>query len=194
MCGRARSWLREYDRTGGCFDAAAIAVAAALYVSDFCEARRIVADLPALADDDEQRRTIPVLEIQVCNASGDANGARSVFANILERTLEEHFAFRNLIEGAQIAVVGPAVNKLKNGRLIDAYDLVVRPNFKGERRILAQQDMVGSRTDISYYNFDQYEKSGEEIESAAQQLKFSVFKPKTLFLRQAVEGKVRQVP
>lgn len=59
-------------------------------------------------------------------------------------------SMRGLVEGARVAVVGPAGTGEDLGEVIDSYDVVVRTNL---RKPLNPEDaaQIGSRTDLSYY-------------------------------------------
>lgn len=60
-------------------------------------------------------------------------------------------AFRKLIEGKRVAVVGPADTGDRLGDMIDAYDIIIRPrlmtSFDEE-----QAARLGTRTDIAYFS------------------------------------------
>lgn len=57
----------------------------------------------------------------------------------------------DLVEGKRVAVVGPADTGDQLGRVIDGYDVIVRPRYQPD--FLAQHtDSMGSRTDIAYYS------------------------------------------
>lgn len=65
--------------------------------------------------------------------------------------------------GCTIALVGPACNALENGKAIDATDVVVRTNFIANAGFDGARNMVGSRTDLSYYNNQMMRVRGDEI-------------------------------
>jgi hypothetical protein len=60
-------------------------------------------------------------------------------------------AFAKLVRGRSVALVGPAPMEESHGPAIDGHDLVIRMNYWGPRQ-LGDPELVGGRTDISYYN------------------------------------------
>ena len=64
-----------------------------------------------------------------------------------ERYIEKNYL--DLISGKRVAIVGPSLDNLNNGKEIDSFDVIVRFNYKGEN---FSTNYYGSRTDISYFN------------------------------------------
>ena len=60
--------------------------------------------------------------------------------------------YHKLIKGKRIAVVAPGNTGVMNGNEIDGFDLVARTNFRSHQKIRAQGDLLGTRTDICYFN------------------------------------------
>jgi hypothetical protein len=58
-------------------------------------------------------------------------------------------AFRDLIRGKTVAVVGPSESNVHQGAAIDAHDIVIRTKYT--TRSALDHDTQGSRTDIAYY-------------------------------------------
>lgn len=160
----ARKWLDEHSgREASSFPKKALAVAAAQYLDDHDMGQRLLDQLRDGCDDDARRREVDRLQLQHFVVAARFDEARACFAAMPESALPEHAGFRELLNAKRVALVGPSVNSLRSGAEIDAHDLVVRPNFKGTDEILAQSHMVGSRTDISYYNHSQFSRFKNEI-------------------------------
>jgi len=69
-----------------------------------------------------------------------------------KKIINDEYLDRNyleIIKGKRIAIVGPSPSNLMNGKEIDAFDVIVRFNYKGEN---LSTNYYGSRTDISYFN------------------------------------------
>lgn len=62
--------------------------------------------------------------------------------------------FTKLIHGKRLALVGPASKEINSGATIDAFDLVVKFNYKGGAKG-CDPIIQGQRIDISYYNLEQ---------------------------------------
>ena len=118
-------------------------------------------------------------------ADGDADPLRS-YAERLDRSDPLHGQRRmaELVRGRRVAVVGPSATAETFGADIDAHDLVVRPNFQPEV-VAANAQMLGSRTDITYYSGQDLQRAQEEVRSHAEDggLKMVVGRP---FSHQAV--------
>lgn len=69
-------------------------------------------------------------------------------------------SFASAIKGKRIAIVGPVNNGLDNGREIDDFDLVIRPNHRSNNALGSR--FFGARTDISYYLEDDLRKNALE--------------------------------
>lgn len=86
------------------------------------------------------------------------------------------FQFAELVSGASVVVVGPALLDADRGHEIDAYDLVVRTNYRGVATLPPAAE-AGSRTDISYYSAGRGEDMAREEESSyLHDLRFAVLK------------------
>lgn len=85
--------------------------------------------------------------------------------------------FESLINNRTIAIVGPAYSEEKSGQEIDSYDLVIRVNYKG-KQVKLEEEIYGSRTDISYYNKVNinYIMNGTLPIEVIDDLKYAVFK------------------
>jgi hypothetical protein len=85
---------------------------------------------------------------------------------------KDDFAFRELIEGKSIAVVGPSPTNEKNGAEIDSFDIVVKEGHIG----MQNSDYQGNRIDISYYggSLGRNYLSKENFELPAN-MRFAVF-------------------
>ncbi|KZD12206.1 glycosyltransferase family 29 protein [Oceanibaculum pacificum] len=84
-------------------------------------------------------------------------------AACLWRSVPADRAFRTLIEGRRVAIVGAANTGLEMGAEIDAADVVIRTNYLNPDAIEARAAYTGRRTDIAYYNFAFEEKNRDRI-------------------------------
>lgn len=83
-----------------------------------------------------------------------------------------------LTNGKRVAIVGPASTVETYGRLIDEFDVVVRPNFQPQ--ILAEKpEQFGSRTDITYYSGQDLSRTVSNVSAIADRgdLKLVVARP-----------------
>ncbi len=78
-----------------------------------------------------------------------SNKFKKIFPLLKYRNKNE--AFKKLVEGKTIAIVGPAPSNDQTGKEIDSFDIVIRINYRGKDK-LGDTKEFGSRTDISYYN------------------------------------------
>ncbi|CAM5217410.1 glycerophosphodiester phosphodiesterase family protein [Alishewanella longhuensis] len=87
-------------------------------------------------------------------------------------------AYAATIKGKRIALVGPVDVGLKQGELIDKYDLVIRLNYRKPSHWNTKN--AGSRTDISYYANDLIlaDDTDPQLIAGMQQLKWVVFDTK----------------
>lgn len=60
--------------------------------------------------------------------------------------------FRRLVAGRSVAIVAPGNTGVEHGAEIDGFDLVVRTNFRSHETIAAHAPLIGTRTDIAYFN------------------------------------------
>lgn len=92
---------------------------------------------------------------------------------------EAEDAFRSLICGRTVAIVGPLANGLQSGEEIDAYDVVVRPNFLTGELSHERASALGTRTDVSYFNGVASRMLSREIREAVQSnsLRMIVLRP-----------------
>lgn len=115
------------------------------YVESAYDAKDVAASMVAASEDAD--RTLVAAARAYCE-----NREEEPFKPTEASLLGEDLAFADLVSGKTVAVVGPAVNSLQNGGRIDSADVVVRTNFIAGPSFYAQGPMLGSRTDISYYN------------------------------------------
>lgn len=92
---------------------------------------------------------------------------------------EAEDAFRRLICGRTVAIVGPLTNGLHSGEEIVSHDVIVRPNFLTDLLSPQQASALGTRTDISYFNGVASRMLTREIHEAVQseKLKIIVLRP-----------------
>lgn len=83
---------------------------------------------------------------------GDAEKYLEYSQNARELTpLPADAKFEELMRGKRVAIVGPVDAGDQMGRIIDGYDVIVRPRFNPE--FVAQHpESMGSRTDVAYIN------------------------------------------
>jgi hypothetical protein len=71
--------------------------------------------------------------------------------------------FRRLVTGRSVAIVAPGNTGTSHGSEIDGFDLVVRTNFRAHETIAAHAPLIGTRTDITYFNGNFEPENREEI-------------------------------
>jgi hypothetical protein len=84
-------------------------------------------------------------------------------------------AFRRVIEGASVALVGPAPLVRPAAAEIDACDVVVRLGHRGPST-LPPRHLGGERTDIAYYNRGVGRSLVQELPDFLRELRFAVLK------------------
>jgi tetratricopeptide (TPR) repeat protein len=136
------------------------ALAAACYVQRYDEATTILA---RFRESHELVRawTLHRCAIDLLECQGKLAEARARFQNV--DLPEPTRNFRSLLADRSCALVSPAENDLNNGETIDSHDWVIRTNYVGNDVILRHQKMLGSRTDIAYYNTPFYESREAQI-------------------------------
>lgn len=72
-----------------------------------------------------------------------------------------------LVTGKRVALVGPADTGDLLGKVIDDYDVIVRPRYQPQF-LAAHRDSQGTRTDITYYSGQDLTSLFENIETAAE--------------------------
>ena len=88
-------------------------------------------------------------------------------------------AFLSYLRGKSVAIVGPVDVGLDNGAEIDGFDVVVRLNHKVHHERNVQQ--FGTRTDVSYYVYNDLLRGGlEDCQAALSELQFAVFDALTM--------------
>lgn len=80
--------------------------------------------------------------------------AQNLSAPLISDDLPEDKDFRQFVKGKRIAVVGPAKSNSNDGAEIEAFDIVVRCNFRRSIPDLEKQ-AKGTRCDVSYFNLEQ---------------------------------------
>ena len=85
--------------------------------------------------------------------------ADMVFGNTAERIIDNASdeTYRALLQERSIAIVGPAASEEFSGEEIDAFDIVIRPNYLGQRK-MPDPAIFGSKVDISFYNAEHSER------------------------------------
>lgn len=86
--------------------------------------------------------------------------------------------FYKLINNKSIAIVGPGNNLIKNGREIENFDLIVRTNFTSGK--ILDKELVGLRTDISYYNDAYWIDNKSSILKTNKKI-FKIFKTRKIY-------------
>lgn len=111
---------------------------------------------------------------------GDVEPYRA-FLGLNERAVDRttEVAFRKLIEGKRIAVVGPAQSETDQRDEIDGYDVVIRTKYV--HSTFGDDTTAGTRTDISYYALGNARFLSHEIHDAlaAGHLQMAVFRTAT---------------
>jgi hypothetical protein len=130
-------------------------IAAACIIGDFETADRLIGEMKP----DDTAVDLVLVKIDRLLAEGKIQAARELaYAHAADKPDE----YKQL-KGKSIAVVGPAVNGLQNGKQIDAFDIVVRTNAQDADVILKHAEMAGNRTDIVYYNTMFFRSRREKI-------------------------------
>lgn len=93
--------------------------------------------------------------------------------------------FLKLISNKSIAIVGPGDNLIKNGEEIEKFDLVVRTNFTSDK--VLNEELVGLRTDISYYNDAYWIDNKTNILKTDNKI-FKIFKTKKIYKKYLEEN------
>lgn len=149
-----------------------LAFRAAIDQGDFVEASRLLARLETFG---RYRRRMQMYEFYYRVFSGRELGDESLSRQFLS-TDRATQAFRELVEGKRVAVVGPAPTGELTGKEIDEYEIVVRTNYRGGDSVTDTKEF-GTRTDISYYNGrDGIHIHTLEDHAFLHELKASVFK------------------
>lgn len=82
-------------------------------------------------------------------------------------------AFVNYLRGKSVAIVGPVDVGLDSGLEIDGFDVVVRLNHKRHHKRNVRR--FGTRTDVSYYVYNDLLKNGlKDCQAALSDLQFAV--------------------
>ena len=89
-------------------------------------------------------------------------------------------AFREMINGRSVAIVGPGLSDEASGAEIDGHDVVIRTKFTKEQ-LTEYTTMAGSRTDVSYYALGSARFLRDEISDAISSgdLQMAVFRTAT---------------
>ena len=96
--------------------------------------------------------------------------AASIWKNLIRDFPHLHDpSYQKLIQGKRIAVVAPGNTGVENGEEIDGFDLVVRTNFRSHQTIRSQHKLLGSRTDICYFNGNFEPANRDEIVATLKQ-------------------------
>lgn len=103
------------------------------------------------------------------------------FLALSERAVDRHAetAFRRLIEGKRVAIVGPAHTEADQRDEIDGHDVVIRTKYV--KSTAGDDTSAGTRTDISYYALGTTRFLGHEIYDAVAEgdLQMAVFRTAT---------------
>lgn len=93
---------------------------------------------------------------------------------------EAEDAFRRMVEGRTIAIVGPAMSNVDHGDEIDGFDVVVRTKYVSSA-MAGHERSAGSRTDLSYYALGSARFLAADIFDALAtgQLKMALFRTAT---------------
>ncbi|MCC5824602.1 glycerophosphodiester phosphodiesterase family protein [Alkalimonas sp.] len=112
----------------------------------------------------QQKRLLPLLAV---------HGKHAEFAAAFADYQQQDFA--SYLHGKRVAVVGPVNVGLQQDAEIDAFDVVIRLNYRGVEPLTGNG--AGSKTQVSYYANDviRGEGSSESIRLAMQQLDWVVF-------------------
>lgn len=106
----------------------------------------------------------------------------AAFLALNSQAVDQHTetAFRRLLEGRRIAIVGPAQSEGDHGAEIDSHDLIIRTKFT-QSTGPGSDTSAGTRTDISYYALGSVRFLGDEIRRALSRgdLQMAVFRTAT---------------
>lgn len=94
----------------------------------------------------------------------DETRARKLFARTFQK---QDYLFEETVKGRSVAVVGPSPNVDEFSREGQLFDLIVRTNYQGTNVSATKYN-----TDISYYNQVRLVRDGDEIVTAAPELKW----------------------
>lgn len=104
-------------------------------------------------------------------------GNRQSYIDFFKKNKDEEFYFNDdynkFLRGKSVAIVGPVDVGLENGQEIDAYDVVVRFNFKGIENY--DSTKFGSKTNISYYIKSDLKVALESNAEAVNELTYVVY-------------------
>ena len=96
--------------------------------------------------------------------------------NIFFKISNEDNYYRSMINNKSIAIVGPSPSSILSGTEIDSYDFVIRTAYKGEN-FLQNKKIVGSKTDISYFNTSRAKRFDfNHYKTLLVELKYVLFK------------------
>lgn len=95
---------------------------------------------------------------------------RSASKSITSGEKEQEFA--KLVNGKNIAIVGPVDVGLMSGEEIDSYDLIIR--FNHTSKSIYDSKKFGSKTDISYYTDTAFKKLIQSNKDNLKGLKFAI--------------------
>ncbi|MGQ2907579.1 MAG: hypothetical protein ACT6QU_06435 [Aliihoeflea sp.] len=129
------------------------------------------------------------LAIGLARLAANTNTAAALGANAGRDDDDERFC--RLVAGRSIAIVAPGNTGIAHGAEIDAFDLVVRTNFRAHETISAHAPLIGTRTDVTYFNGNFEPENREEILTSLRErpLSFAVMRfddPEALALYRAI--------
>lgn len=90
----------------------------------------------------------------------------NTFAIVAKNTIHDDDYYK-FLRNKTVAIVGPSPSTKCLGKEIDSYDVVIRPSFFGNH-FLESEEIVGKKTNVSYYN---YRKSSYFLEKKDQIMK-----------------------
>ena len=127
-------------------------LSALLYLERYAEAQRMIDPMPWEPASISERRRLEKMAADVHLIQGRSGPLVDYArARAQDLPLPNEKAFRDLINGQRVAVVGPADTGDQLGEMIDGYDVIIRPRLMTE---FSDDEAVrlGSRTDISYFS------------------------------------------
>lgn len=101
---------------------------------------------------------------------GDVKGCRKYFSSHMRK---QDIRFRRYIKGKSVAIVGPVDVGLNNGAEIDAFDEVIRFNYKGLNGY--DKDRFGSKTTLSYYLDTDVKKKEDAFVKGMEELQYVMY-------------------
>jgi tetratricopeptide (TPR) repeat protein len=127
-------------------------LSALLYLERYNEAQQLIDPMPWQPASTPERHRLEKMAADVHLIQGRTTPLMDYArARAQDLPLPNEEAFRSVIAGKRVAVVGPADTGDRLGEMIDTYDVVIRPRLMTEFSD-EEAARLGSRTDISYFS------------------------------------------